>query len=168
MNYEGIFRYAMQMELDGSNFFKEKANMMSNPTGKSLFENLAEVEMEHYRFLKKQLELYNETKTFSAVQEHVENMDEIAKDIFKGREESEHLKATLEQSDIPDLTILRMAYLIERDYAEFYRKAAENAQDESAKKVFEMLASWETGHEDLFKTEYNRRINEYMTLPWGG
>lgn len=168
MNYEGIFNYAMQMELDGYNFFLEKAKLMSQPSGKTLFEDLAEVEMEHFRFLKKQLELYRETSSFNAIQGNIENMYQAERDICKERERSEHLQSTLEQSDIPDLTILRMAYLIERDYAEFYRNAAENSDDESAKKVFETLAEWETGHEELFKGEYNKRMKEYMTLPWGG
>ena len=88
--------------------------------------------------------------------------------IFEAREESEHLEATLGESDIPDLTIMRMAYLIERDFKEFYTNAAENANDEDARAIFTKLASWEAGHELLFKTEYNKLMKEYMNLPWGG
>ena len=51
MNYAHILKYAMQMELDGSNFFKEKADKFANPTTKELFLELAEVEMDHYRYL---------------------------------------------------------------------------------------------------------------------
>jgi rubrerythrin len=168
MNYEGILTYAMQMELDGSQFFIDKAKVINNPTGRALFENLAEVEMEHYRFIKEQLDLYKSTKSFDIIQENVELINSSTGNIMEVREKSEHLKETLEQSDIPDLTILRMAYLIERDYAEFYKNAAAGADDESAKKVFEMLAEWEEGHEELFRQEYDKRMKEYMTMPWGG
>lgn len=61
-----------------------------------------------------------------------------------------------------------MAYLIERDYKEFYIEASNNADDESIKMIFNKLATWEEGHEKLFKNEYDRRMKEYMSLPWGG
>lgn len=164
-NYKGILKYAMQMELDGYNFFKEKAHNLSNPTAKKLFLDLADIEMDHYNFLKEQLKIYEETNSFDKIEESVRIRE---KDIFIEREESEHIKSTLEQSDIPDLTILRMAYLIERDYAEFYRNAKENSEDPKAKEVFKKLEEWELSHEELFKKEYDRRMKEYINLPWGG
>lgn len=163
-NYEGVIRYAMQMELDGANFFKDNAEKFVNPTSKELFLKLADTEMEHYRYLENQLDNYIENKSFD-VSDEVMNREE---NIFENREESEHIEATLEESDIPDITILRMAYLIEKDYKEFYQKQAQEAQDENIKKIFEKLASWEAGHEKLFKHEYDRRMKEYMDLPWGG
>ena len=163
-NYEGVLRYAMQMELDGMNFFKDNAEKFSNPTSKKLFLDLAKVEMEHYRYLENQLKSYRATKTFDTSDEVMDREE----DIFEARQQSEHLQATLSESDIPDLTILRMAYLIERDFKEFYTDAAENANDEDAKAIFTKLATWEAGHELLFKTEYNKRMKEYMNLPWGG
>ncbi len=163
-NYEQVLRYAMQMELDGVNFFKENAEKFNNVTSKKLFLDLSKTEMEHYKYLENQLKTYTETKTFDT-SEAVMGREE---DIFQSREESEHLEATLSESDIPDITILRMAYLIERDYKEFYTDAAENANDEDAKAIFTKLAKWEAGHELLFKTEYNKRMKEYMNLPWGG
>ncbi|HZJ82947.1 MAG TPA: ferritin family protein [Clostridia bacterium] len=163
--YEQIMRYAMQMELDGYNFFKEKAEMFENPTSKELFLKLADAEMGHYDFIKDQLDNYLETDSFDV---DFEMMDKREKNIFETREKSEHIDETLTESDIPDITILRMAYLIERDYAEFYRKAAERTDDENIKRVFEKLAKWEEGHERLFKEEYNSRMEEYMNLPWGG
>lgn len=162
--YEQIFRYAMQMELDGYNFYKEKASSLNNPTSTKMFIDLAEVEMDHYRYIEKQLSNYIEKNSFDLDLEINSNQENI----FKSREESEHIKETLKESDIPDLTILRMAYLIERDYKEFYQNAAENIKEVEVKKIFEKLAKWEEGHETLFKSEYDRRMKEYMTLPWGG
>lgn len=163
-NYEQVLRYAMQMELDGHNFFKENAEKFNSPTSRKLFLDLAEVEMDHYRYLENQLKSYLETDSFDTSHEVMDREENI----FEAREESEHIEATLKESDIPDITILRMAYLIERDYKEFYTNAAENAQDEAAKAIFTKLAHWEEGHEKLFKAEYDRRMKEYMTLPWGG
>jgi len=164
-DYGAILKYAMQMEIEGYNFFKEKSSKFVNPTSKKMFEDLAEVELDHYNYLKEQLDSYEKTQSFKEIDTV---MSEKEKNIFENREEKEHLKSTLQESDIPDLTILRMAYLIERDYAEFYNNAADNAEDGSAKEVFRKLARWEEGHESLFKEEYNRRMKEYMNLPWGG
>lgn len=163
-NYEGVLRYAMQMELDGANFFKDNAEKFVNPTSKELFLKLADVEMEHYRYLENQLEVYLKTDKFD-VSDEVLSREE---NIFEDREESEHIEATLEQSDIPDITILRMAYLIEKDFKEFYEKQANEAVDQDIKTIFEKLANWEAGHEKLFKNEYDKRMEEYMNLPWGG
>lgn len=162
--YEQIFRYAMQMELDGHNFYKEKASSLNNPTSVKMFMDLAEVEMDHYRYIERQLNNYIEKKYVDIDLGINSNEDSI----FELREESEHIKETLKESDIPDLTILRMAYLIERDYKEFYQNAATNIEDLEIKKIFEKLAKWEEGHESLFKAEYDRRMKEYMSLPWGG
>jgi rubrerythrin len=164
MNYEHVLRYAMQMEQDGMNFFNEKAGLFANPTTTRLFQNLAKIEHEHYKYLERQLNSYLENNEFDLSEEVMEREE----DIFKNREESEHIEETLTESDIPDLTILRTAYLIERDFKEFYENAATNADDEGIKKIFTKLAKWEQGHETLFKIEYDRLMKEYMTLPWGG
>ena len=44
---------------------------------------------------------------------------------FAQRAEAEMLDQTVIESMVPDVAILRMAYLIERDFAEFYEQAAE-------------------------------------------
>jgi rubrerythrin len=70
-------------------------------------------------------------------------------------------------SMVPDLTVLRMAYLIERDFAEFYETAAQKVEGE-ASEALTMLARWERGHEQLFKDIHDKLLEEYMNMPWGG
>ncbi|MDO5689765.1 MAG: ferritin family protein [Tissierellia bacterium] len=165
--YAKTIKFAMGMEMDGHNFFKEKASMFANATTRGLFEKLAQVELGHYEYLKKELDRYVEDASSYVVDtEFMEQ--EGTENIFKEREKSEHLDTTLTQSDVPDMTILRMAYLIERDFAEFYEEAAEDIEDERLKELFKKLAEWEYTHESIFKTEYKRLKKEYMTLPWGG
>jgi len=62
---------------------------------------------------------------------------------------------------------LRMAYLIERDFAEFYEMTAAQATGE-AKQVLTMLSQWERRHERLFKQFFDRAFEEYSKMPWGG
>lgn len=162
--YERVIRYAMQMELDGADFFKSKADKVQNETAKALFLKLAKDEMEHYDFLKRHLDKYIKNDKFK-IEERIEEVD---LDIFEQRAKTEHLEATIEESFVPDITVLRLAYLIERDYKEFYEEAARNADEPIIKELFETLAAWEAGHEIIFKEEHDRRMKEYMTLPWGG
>ncbi len=165
--YAKIIQFAMNMEMDGHKFFKEKAEGFANPTTRELFEQLAEVELGHYHYLKGELERYVEDAEGYVVNtEFMEN--EGTDNIFKQREESEHLEKTLTESDVPDMTVLRMAYLIERDFAEFYEESRDEVEDERLKELFDRLAKWEYTHEDLFKAEYKRLKKEYMNLPWGG
>jgi len=121
--------------------------------------------MEHYYFLKEQLKNYLDTDFFDL---NHEMMDIEKENIFEERRKSEHISEILTESNIPDITILRMAYLIEKDYGEFYRNAAEKVQNEDAEVIFEKMAKWEEGHEKIFREEYDRRMKEYMNLPWGG
>lgn len=164
MKYERIFKYAMQMELDGSNFFKKNAEKFKNPATKDLFEKLSKIEMEHYDYLKNQLDSYSGKRKFD-LSEDIFGREE---NIFESREEGEKIDYTLVESDVPEITILRMAYLIERDFKEFYMEIAENIEDENFKKIFKKLSNWESGHEELFKREYKKAMKEYMNLPWGG
>jgi rubrerythrin len=86
---------------------------------------------------------------------------------FSERAASEMLDQTVVESMVPDLPVLRMAYLIERDFAEFYESAAEKAEGE-AKEALEMLARWERGHETFFRQLHDTAFEEYAQMPWGG
>ncbi len=64
--------------------------------------------------------------------------------------------------------MLRTAYLIERDFAEFYEMWSQRVEDEMAAKSLQMLARWERQHEKLFKSMHDRAFEEYASMPWGG
>lgn len=164
MNYANVIRYAMEMEMNGYNFFKSNAEKMNNPGSKALFLQLAEVEKEHYEYLERQLDHYMEEDELDTSPEVFDREENI----FVDRADSENLEAGVVESMVPDLTILRMAYLIERDFKEFYTDAYEKAEDEDVKALFKRLATWEEGHEKIFKKEYDKRMEEYMNTPWGG
>ena len=86
---------------------------------------------------------------------------------FSQRAQTEAIDQTVAEAMVPDLPVLRMAYLIERDFAEFYAMAAAKVQGE-ARQVLDMLATWEHGHEKLFKYLHDRAFEQYAEMPWGG
>lgn len=163
-NYENIIRYAMHVELDGVENYKGHAEKSDNPTTKQLFLNLSDMEKDHYDFLKKQLDSYLGDKKFSIDDEYLEREENI----FVERQEEEKMEATMRESHIPDISALRTAYLVERDFKEFYQEASDNIDDKELSIIFSKLAKWEEGHEIMLKNEYDRRMKEYMNLPWGG
>jgi rubrerythrin len=86
---------------------------------------------------------------------------------FSQRAQSEIIDQKVAEAMVPDLPVLRMAFLIERDFAEFYESSAAQSEGE-AKRVLTMLSQWERGHERLFKHFYDRAMEEYSKMPWGG
>ena len=74
------------------------------------------------------------------------------------------LDQTVVEAMVPDLPVLRMAYLIERDFAEFYEQAAQRVEDEAAQKSLSMLAQWERGHEKLFKEMHDKAFEDRLVL----
>jgi rubrerythrin len=68
---------------------------------------------------------------------------------------------------VPDVAVLRVAWLIERDIAEFYEANAARATGE-AQQALASLARWERGHEALFKTVHDKVEAHYASMPWGG
>lgn len=161
-----ILKYALNMEKQGRDFFKDKAEVFKEPTTRDLFLRLAAVEQDHYDLIKKELSSYEDDPEGYQVGDDVLKHDETS--IFEQRKEAESLDTTLEESHVPDLNILRMAYLIERDFKEFYQEAVDMVEEDNVKDLLKRLASWEQGHETLFKKEYDRLKQEYLMMPWGG
>jgi rubrerythrin len=162
MNVQKIYQYALQREREGKSFFESNAARMSHAAAVGIFQRLAAEEQKHIEFIESLLRSLESGK------------GEIANDVgleqeerFAARAESEMLDQTVIESMVPDVAILRMAYLIERDFAEFYETAAEKAEGE-AKTTLAALARWERGHERLFKDLHDRVFQEYAEMPWGG
>ena len=53
------------------------------------------------------------------------------------------------------MKIWRIAYLIESDFAAFYKHAAEKVEDGNVKGLLLHLAKWEEEHEKFFKDQYH-------------
>ena len=162
MNVQRIYEYALQREREGMDFFQRNAKRMSHAAAVEIFHKLADEEQKHIEFVQGLL------KALESGQPALETGIELEQaDFFLQRAELEKLDQTAIESMVPDLTVLRMAYLIERDFAEFYETAAQKVEGE-ASEALTMLARWERSHEQLFKDIHDRLLEEYMNMPWGG
>lgn len=152
MNLKNILKYAYEVELRGQRFYAESATAMKNEGARTVFLKLAQMEEDHQKYIRD----FGE-KIGVSFEEHKTNSE----DYFEKRFEEISPKSSL-QSDLGDLAALRLAYLIEHDLADFYRKAAAKTKDEYAVKMLEELAGWEDEHERMIREEYE----EIMERSW--
>ena len=162
MNERRIFEYALQREREGRDFFQRNAERMSHAAAVEIFRKLAAEEQRHVEFIQRLLEAQEGSQPALETDAQLEQ-----EDFFSERAELERLDQTTIESMVPDLTILRIAYLIERDFAEFYEMAAQEVGN-GARGALRMLAQWERGHERLFKDIHDKLLEEYVNMPWGG
>jgi len=160
MNIQKILEYALEREYEGKHFFMENADRLHHAAAVSAFKAIAEEEQRHIEFIAAQLAALDAGTTAQAPE-----LPQTG--FFADRAESESITDTVNESMVADLPVLRMAYLIERDFAEFYQMATTKADGE-AKKVLDMLAKWEAGHERLFKKLHDDLFEKYAEMPWGG
>ena len=87
---------------------------MSHAAAAEIFRKLADEEQKHIEFIQGLLEILEGDRPAPDTKIKLEQ-----EDFFAQRAELEKLDQTTLESMVPDLTVLRMAYLIERDFAEF-------------------------------------------------
>ena len=162
MDIRKVYEYVLQREHEGKNFFQQNAARLSHAAAVGAFERLADEEQKHIEFIQGLLDALDEVGTSSTVDVELEQ-----EGFFSERAASELLDQTVLEAMVPDLPVLRTAYLIERDLAEFYEMAAGKAEGE-AKEALQMLADWERGHEAFFKQIHDTAFEEYAQMPWGG
>lgn len=160
MNLQKIFEYALQREKEGYAFFKGNADKATHAAAAQVFQKLADEELKHIEYIKSLMSTENDDGVQTDAMLEVEGW-------FEERAEEELLDQSLIESMIPDVAVLRTAYLIESDLSEFYEKAASQSTGR-AQKAFEKLAGWERGHEAFFKELHDKVFEEYTQMPWGG
>jgi rubrerythrin len=163
MDVQKIFEYALQREYEGKRFFELNAGRLSHASAVGAFKRLALEEQKHIEFIQRQIELLEKGQSSSTTLG--EEMEKAG--FFSRRADSEMIDQTISEAMVPDLPVLRMAYLIERDFAEFYDQASLKTEGD-ARRVLQMLATWEHVHERLFKELHDRAFEEYAQMPWGG
>ena len=162
MNLEKIYAYALQRKREGREFFASSAGRASHAAAAGIFSRLAAEEGKHIAYVQALLDALK-----TGAHDVQPDSELMGGGLFAQRAASEALDQTMIESMVPDVTILRVAYLIERDFAEFYEMAAAKATGE-AQDALRRLAQWERGHEKLFKDLHHRIYEEYMEMPWGG
>ncbi|MGI6189143.1 MAG: ferritin family protein [Clostridiales bacterium] len=146
-----ILSFAMRMEKNSMDFYEFYIDKDVSTEASKLFESLADTERQHFNILKEQYDKLGFTEapidiswvvdeTFKARDPHIlaDNSDMIA----------------AYNENISDISVMRMAYLIETDFSYFYDKAVKQVEDAEVKKLLSELAKWEKQHSELFYGKY--------------
>lgn len=149
---------AMQLEIDGEQFYTEAARKTNHPYGKRLFERLAEEEGIH---LKKVQEIYASLEKGQkwAAAPHLARVDSAIQNIFKeaGTELNKMVKASTS-----DLEAIKIAIDMEEKSINLYDGQSKRAGDPFEKRFFLMLSYEERGHYLALLDSY-----DYLTDPQG-
>jgi rubrerythrin len=163
MDIRKIYEYALNREYEGKRFFDENAQRLTQAAAVNAFHQLSGEEQKHINFIQNQLDLISLGQAGNV--DYGIQLEKAG--FFSQRAQSEIIDQTVAEAMVPDLPVLRMAYLIERDFAEFYESTAAQTEGE-VKQVLTMLSVWERRHEHLFKQFFDRAFEEYSKMPWGG
>jgi rubrerythrin len=160
-----IFEYALQQEETGKSFFQTSLQRMGMGAAISAFKRLIQEEEHHILFIKRIIEGLKQGNPIELFPDKGLILEPTH--YFDDRAKTEFLQQCLEGSMVPEVTIFNTAWLIEKDLSEFYEKMS-NQTEGKPMEAFQMLSSWEKGHERLFR-EFRDKFSEiYSKMPWGG
>lgn len=139
---------AIQTEIDGHKFYQDFAQRTEDPNAQAMFERLAEDEVMHLELLRNTKAMLEEEGAWAEYQ-GLSPQPVKGAPIFSRERVAENVVGYTS-----DLSALRVAYLIEKDAVDFYRRAQEQTGDPNGKRMFGDLVQMEQGHLDLLEGEY--------------
>jgi rubrerythrin len=133
MDIRKIYEYALQREFEGKRFFEQNAERMNHAVAASTFKALADEENKHIEFIQSLLgAMDNGLPPNSDLGTAMEK-----EGFFSKRAHTEFLDQTVLEAIVPDLPVLRTAYLIERT-RRILRQCSRSAEGPT-RQVLEML-----------------------------
>ncbi|HZX09312.1 MAG TPA: ferritin family protein [Acidobacteriota bacterium] len=137
-----IFEYAMKLEKDGENYYRELAEKVENPGIKNILTMLADDEVKHYNIFKNMSE-----KTEPSMQET--DVLKKSRNIFTDMQGKEI------DSGIGQKEMYRKAQDLEKKTQDFYEKKASEVHDAAQKELFLKIADEEKRHYFLLENIIN-------------
>ena len=130
-----IYKYAMQMELDGRHFYLDLANKTDNAGIKGILTMMAESEAKHYNVI---LDMQKNDKT-----EYSTDTDVLTKikNIFVKMKEGKEIDL-----DVSQVEFYKKALEVETNSEKFYMERADEEKDPHRKEIFLTLAKEEKSH----------------------
>lgn len=147
---------AIQTEIDGYGFYQKFAAQTQDPDARVMFERLAQDEVMHLELLRNVKAMLEESGEWAEYRGMSLPPAEGAP-IFSRERVAENIVAYTS-----DLSALRVAYLIEKDAVDFYRRAAQETDDPNGKRVYLDLVKMEEGHLALLQGEYELLQDQFQ------
>ena len=129
-----IYEYAMQMERDGENLYRDLADKTGNRGLKSILLLLADAEVRHYKLFQNMKKNEKVSMTDTSILNDVKNV------FVKMKEEKSF------DVDVSQIDMYRKAQGIEKMTENFYRARAQEVKDKSQAEIFLKIADEEKKH----------------------
>ena len=130
-----IYKYAMQMELDGRHFYLDLAEKTNNTGIKNILKMMADSEAKHYNII---LNMQRNDKTqYSTDTEALEKV----KNIFMQMKEEKDIDV-----DVSQVEFYKKALEVETNSEKFYLERADEEKNPHNKEIFLTLAKEEKSH----------------------
>ena len=155
---KAILREAIQIEVDGKEFYQQAGQRSSNKLGREIFQNLADEEDEHRRKFEEIYEALKKGQDWPDV-EPPANKGERLKSIFAQATEELGSKIKVASSE---LEAINTAIDMEVKSYDFYRSRSEQSTFPREKRFYHALAGEERAHHLALLDSY-----EYLTSPEG-
>ena len=131
-----IYKYAMQMELDGRHFYLDLAKKTNNTGIRNILTMMADSEAKHYNII---LSMQKNDKTQYSVDS--EELTEVKNIFERMKEEKKELDV-----DVSQVEFYKEALEVETDSEKFYLERADEEKDPHNKQIFLTLAKEEKSH----------------------
>jgi rubrerythrin len=144
MSLSKAIETAIKMETDAMKFYREAEGKTSHPLGKKIFKGFVVDEMRHLKMLQ---DIMNDMD----IEVKVVHPKQDIKTIFTELKDEmmQRVTATASEKDA-----VKIALDFERGGYHFYEKAAQEAQGEKEKKLFEVLTVEEKRHYELLENTH--------------
>jgi rubrerythrin len=155
MDLTDVLAQALKLELDGEEFYRRMIGRMEDEAGKAMFQQLADDEIDHYNYIKRQYEVLQGGGAWSTIPEMdlVASIDAVSV-VFPPAEKV--------LSDLPENPSEEDALLfglnIESKSFQLYYNSAQQAHDPGASKLFMQLAGAEQRHFEVLMQRYESRF----------
>lgn len=130
-----IFEYAMQMEKDGEDFYRQIAEKAPNTGLRTILTMLADEEVKHYKAIEKIRQGQSAQMTQTAILKNTRNV------FARMKNKPDEFAADQEQAEL-----YRKAQEIEKKSRQFYEEKADQTDQTDQRKLFEQLAAEEAKH----------------------
>ena len=131
-----IYKFAMQMELDGRHFYLDLAGKTNNKGIKNILTMMAESEAKHYNII---LSMQRNDKTQYSTDTEV--LTEVKNIFERMKEEKKEIDV-----DVSQVEFYKKALEVEADSEKFYLERADEEKEPHKKEIFLTLAREEKSH----------------------
>jgi rubrerythrin len=145
---ENAIKESIRLEINGRKFFQHAAEVTEHEKGKKMFRFLASEEVKHLEIFG---QLFSKILDSEDWKQYIKD-EELAGEAPLVVKLKENMKKEESKGEIE---ALRIGMELEQSAIEFFKKAAEDSDDMTAKKIFQEISEEEKFHYDLLQAQHD-------------